>query len=122
MAGYPWFKARARDTFISMPGLTLAIGETEQFEKYMDTAAKALYDFMAGRDVSVQLYEVEQPDTLLWAIWCLQQYAKFVGRQQCFSRYGDLIHQMMSFIFEGKHPNLFAQTMVSSTATDATRR
>ncbi len=108
VAGYPWFKARARDTFISMPGLTLAIGETEQFEKYMDTAAKALNDYMDGKEISVQLYEVEQPDTLLWAMWCLQQYAKFVGRQQCFSRYGDLIHRMMSFIFEGKHPNLFA--------------
>jgi len=63
---------------------------------------------MDGKEISVQLYEVEQPDTLLWAMWCLQQYAKFVGRQQCFSRYGDLIHRMMSFIFEGKHPNLFA--------------
>ena len=48
IAGYPWFKPRARDTFIAMPGLTLAIGETEQFEKYMDTAARALDDFMAG--------------------------------------------------------------------------
>lgn len=27
LAGYPWFKARARDTFIALPGLTLAIGE-----------------------------------------------------------------------------------------------
>ena len=48
IAGYPWFKPRARDTFIAMPGLTLAIGETEQFEKYMDTAALALDDF-SGR-------------------------------------------------------------------------
>ena len=27
LAGYPWFKCRARDTFISLPGLTLAINE-----------------------------------------------------------------------------------------------
>lgn len=107
LAGYPWFKPRARDTFIAMPGLTLAIGEREQFEKYMDTAAKALNDFMEGHEISVGIYEVEQPDTLLWAVWCLQQYAKYVGRKECFAHYGGLLHKMMSFIFEGKHQNLF---------------
>lgn len=110
IAGYPWFKPRARDTFIAMPGLTLAIGETEQFEKYMDTAALALDDFMGGRPVSVQIYETEQPDTLLWAMWCLQQYAKYVGRERCRERYGALIDRIMSFIFEGRHPNLFGHT------------
>lgn len=110
IAGYPWFKPRARDTFIAMPGLTLAIGETEQFEKYMDTAALALDDFMGGRPVSVQIYETEQPDTLLWAMWCLQQYAKYVGRERCRERYGALIDRIMSFIFEGRHPNLFVHT------------
>ena len=37
LAGYPWFKARARDTFISLPGLTLSIGETDYFERVMKT-------------------------------------------------------------------------------------
>ena len=32
LAGYPWFKARARDTFIALPGLTLAIDERDYFE------------------------------------------------------------------------------------------
>ena len=27
LAGYPWFKCRARDMFISLPGLSLAIDE-----------------------------------------------------------------------------------------------
>lgn len=107
VAGYPWFKPRARDTFISLPGLTLSIGKTEQFDRYMKTAEKALRDFMAGRPISVRIYEVEQPDTLLWAIWCLQQYAKYVGQAICFEKYGDLLKEMMAFIFEGKHDNLF---------------
>ena len=46
LAGYPWFKCRARDTFISMPGLTLSIGEREQYEKYMDAAAEAIRQFI----------------------------------------------------------------------------
>ena len=34
---------------------------------------------------------MEQPDTLLWAIWCIQQYGKYVSRQKCNELYGDLL-------------------------------
>lgn len=107
VAGYPWFKPRARDTFMALPGLTLSIGEIDQFERYMDTAQKALEDFIAERPISVGIYEMEHPDVLLWAVWAFQQYAKYVGRKQCFERYGRTILSIMSYIFDGKHPNLF---------------
>ena len=107
LAGYPWFKPRARDTFISMPGLTLAIGETERFETYMATAQKAIYNFIRKEPISVGIYEIEQPDTLLWLTWCLQQYAKYTSRTQCYEKYGDLLKDVMNYILEGKHPNLF---------------
>ena len=29
LAGYPWFKCRARDQFIALPGLTLSIEEQD---------------------------------------------------------------------------------------------
>ncbi len=70
LAGYHWFKPRARDTFIAMPGLTLAIGEQQQFEKYMSTAQKAVTDFLKGESIT-GLYEIEQSDILLWCVWCL---------------------------------------------------
>ena len=41
IAGYPWFHVRARDTFIALPGITLAIDDEHQFEMIMDTAAAA---------------------------------------------------------------------------------
>ena len=106
LAGYHWFKPRARDTFIAMPGLTLAIGEQKQFEKYMSTAQKAVTDFLKGESIT-GLYEIEQPDILLWCVWCLQQYAKYTSRQECYKKYGLLIKQILLFIYEGKHPNLF---------------
>ncbi len=53
LAGYPWFKVRARDTFIALPGLTLAIGEVDYFEFVMKTAEKALREFMEGKPLSV---------------------------------------------------------------------
>ena len=107
LAGYPWFKPRARDTFISMPGLTLAIGEVARYELYMSTAQKALYNFMKKEPMSVGIYEMEQPDTLLWATWCLQQYGKYTSRKQCYEKYGTLLKDIMHYIWNGKHPNLF---------------
>lgn len=107
LAGYPWFKARARDTFISLPGVTLAIGERDRFERYMKTAEKGLREFMNKQPLSVSIYEMEQPDTLLWATWCLQQYAKYTSRRECYEKYGNLLFEMINFVRNGKHNNLF---------------
>ena len=106
MAGYPWFKSRARDTFIALPGLTLAIGEIDYFEKVMKTSERALREFMTGKPISGYIYEVEQPDVPLWAVWAMQQYAKEVGRDKCFEMYGKLLQDIVRFILDGKHPNL----------------
>ena len=106
LAGYPWFKARARDTFIALPGLTLAIGEIDYFEMVMKTSEKALREFMDDKPISGKIYEIEQPDVPLWAIWAIQQYAKEVGRDKCFEMYGKLIQDIVKFILDGKHPNL----------------
>lgn len=107
LAGYPWFKPRARDTFISLPGLTLAIGEKDRFEEYMATAAKGIQNFINKEPMSVDIYEMEQPDTLLWATWTIQQYAKYTSRKVCYEKYGKLFKDIMDYIWNGGHPNLF---------------
>lgn len=107
LAGYHWFKPRARDTFIAMPGLTLCIGEPEEYELYMATAEKAIRDLIEGRPISVGIYEMEQPDVLLWAVLCLQMYGKFMGRKKCFEKYGQLLLDIVDYIWNSKHPNLF---------------
>lgn len=106
LAGYPWFKCRARDTFISLPGLTLAIDEQDYFELVMKTAERGLREFMEGKPLTVKIYEMEQPDVLLWAIWAIQQYAKNAGKEKCREMYGKLVEDIMEYILAGKHPNL----------------
>ena len=106
LAGYPWFKCRARDTFIALPGLTLAIGEIDYFEKVMMTAERDLRAFMEEKPLSGKIYEMDQPDVTLWAVWAMQQYAKEVGRDKCFEMYGKLLHEIIKYILDGKHPNL----------------
>ena len=106
LAGYPWFKCRARDTFIALPGLTLSIEEDDYFELVMKTAMKGYYEFMEGKPVSVHIAEIEQPDVPLWAVWALQQYAKETSKEECFKKYGQFIKDVISFIQDNKHPNL----------------
>jgi len=107
IAGYPWFKCRARDMFVSLPGLTLAIDEVDYFEKAMTTAEKAIADFMAGKEKSdIIMYEMDKPDVLLWAVWCIQQYARLVSADAANAKYGKLVDKIIAFIREGKHENL----------------
>ncbi len=106
LAGYPWFKCRARDMMIALPGLTLVNGETSQYEACMKTMEKAIREFMAGEPLSVAIHEIEHPDVFLWAMWCIQQYGKMVSLQKCVEKYGRLAEDIMMYLGAGSHPDL----------------
>ena len=108
LAGFPWFKCRARDTFIALPGLTLAIEEQDYFELVMKTAEHELRNFMAGKPVKM-ITEMEMPDVPLWAVWAVQQYVKEAGEEKAVKMYSHLVTDIVKFIEDGKHPNLFLE-------------
>ena len=106
LAGYPWFKVRARDLFIALPGCSLHIEDPVRFEKIMDTAEPALRAYMENGAPDPVIREVEHPDVGLWAIWAIQQYAKEVGIQKAAERYGDLVGEVITYIMAQKHPDM----------------
>lgn len=106
LAGYPWFKVRARDLFISMPGCTLAIEDPVRFEKIMDTAAPALREYMEYGNTDRVIHEIDNPDVGLWAIWAVQQYAKEVGVEKAKERYGELVGELINYILDQKHQDM----------------
>ena len=106
LAGYPWFKVRARDLFIALPGCSLHIEDPVRFEKIMDTAEPALRAYMENGAPDPVIREVEHPDVGLWAIWAIQQYAKEVGVQKAAERYGDLVGEIITYIMAQKHPDM----------------
>lgn len=107
LAGYPWFKYRARDEFIALPGTTLAVGNVDMFEKMMETAIRAIDDFLAMRPKTTLLKEVSLPDVLLWWIWDVQQYAQTTSLEQATEKYGEKVIEVIDFIRKQNHPNLF---------------
>lgn len=106
LAGYPWFKVRARDLFISLPGSTLAIDDSVRFEKIMRTALPVLHRFMKNEETDPVITEIDQPDVLLWVIWAVQQYAKIEGGEKCNELYGYIIQEIVDDIAANKHPTL----------------
>ena len=106
LAGYPWFKVRARDQFISLPGCTISVGRVDDFEKIMDTAIVQMKSLMKGIPCDGLLKEVDDPDIPLWIIWSLQQFSK--ERPEIFKRkYSGLVLFIIDYILKNKHPNLY---------------
>ncbi|MDL2278457.1 amylo-alpha-1,6-glucosidase [Parabacteroides sp. OttesenSCG-928-G07] len=106
LAGYPWFKVRARDLFISLPGNTLSIDDSVRFEKIMQTAIPALKKFMEKEELDAVIKEIDKPDVLLWAIFAIQRYAKKEGDERARELYGDFMKEVLEYILSQKHPDM----------------
>lgn len=72
----------------------------------MKTLEKGIREFMAGEPLTVKIYEMEQPDVLLWTMWCIQQYGTIVSMQKCMEKYGLLMRDITQYIMSNGHPNL----------------
>lgn len=106
LAGYPWFKMRARDEFIALPGCTLSNHHRPDFEAIMDTAKEAFTRWMETGEPDKHLQGIDLPDVPLWAAWAIQRYSHDTDVPTARERYGELVAQLIDFIIDGKHPNL----------------
>lgn len=105
LAGYPWFKVRARDMFIAMAGATLCIGEEDMYKQLMNTAIPAIQTFMRDGMPDKIIREINEPDVLLWVVWCIQQFQLKNGADAK-ALYGELVNEIIEYIIAQKHPNL----------------
>lgn len=117
LAGYPWFKVRARDQFIALPGCTLSVDKPKDFEKMMDTAIPHLRDFMADKPLKSYLKQINDPDVLLWVVWALQQFWN-EDKETFAEKYRLFLMEIIDYILAGKHPNLIYQEEEGLVTTD----
>ena len=106
ISGYPWGVVLARNTFMALPGLTLAIDHRADFEAIMATAKRALTHFMATGELSDRIQGIDLPDIPLWAIWAIQQYAKSIGTDAAREHYTTFVGEILDYILDNGHPNL----------------
>ncbi len=121
LAGYPWFKIRARDEFMALPGCTLSNHHRPDFERIMDTAAQAFDVWMESGKLDKHLKGLDLPDVPLWAIWAIQRYSKDTSNDNARKRYGKLMRNLLNFIIDGRHPNLKVESN-GLVSTDGTKK
>jgi len=110
LAGYPWFGARARDQFVSLPGCTLVVDRMDYFDAIMQTSIQELRSFMNNDLSTIKLQNIDDPDVLLWFIWVVQQYAKKQSIILASEQYGEFVQEIIAFIRKQNHPRLLLQT------------
>lgn len=120
VSGYPWGQIRARDTFIALPGTTLAINHPDDFHNIMNTAWKALENYIDNELPDNRIHGIDLPDVPLWAVWSIQQYGKALGFDKARDRYLPIVAKIVNWILAGGHPNLQPETsgLVGTTSTN----
>lgn len=102
IAGYPWFKVRARDQFIAVTGSTLNLGNEEEFHKIMASGLDALRAYMKEGTMDNVIQEINYPDIPLWASWAVQQYAHYAGYEKAAEKYGAFMEEVMDYVIKGE--------------------
>jgi len=87
IAGYHWFGPWGRDTFISLPGLTLAKQKRSLYTEVLDTQVARLKDGLFPNMGNADNPAYNSIDAPLWFFWCLQKYLE-AGGLDCWERYG----------------------------------
>jgi len=93
--------------FVSLPGCTIAAKDPGLFEAIMKTGKKAVQNFIRNQPLDCDITEMDAPDVLLWFIWAVQEYAGNQGLEACAKNYAETVYEVMDFIRNQRHPNLF---------------
>lgn len=94
LAGHPWFGIWGRDTFISLPGLTLAREREALFHQVCEGYLAHLLP--SGQFPNTIPGEPTAEDVGLWWLWALMQYTRMKGdARPLWERYGEAIQAVL---------------------------
>lgn len=105
IAGFPWFGAWGRDTFISLPGLALARHKLALYRDVIDTQVNRMKEGLfpnMGNEHNPAYNSVDAP---LWFFWSLQQYLEQKGTD-CWERYGEAAKSVINAFINGTIYNI----------------
>ncbi|MCF8378577.1 MAG: amylo-alpha-1,6-glucosidase [Bacteroidales bacterium] len=105
IAGYPWFGAWGRDTFISLPGITLSTGNIATAKDVIDKMVRRMKGGLfpnMGDEKNPAFNSVDAP---MWFIWSLQQFEKY-DSIDIWASYGKVIKTVLTAYREGASFNI----------------
>lgn len=106
IAGYPWFGAWGRDTFIALPGLALARNRLELYPEVLDTQVRKLNNGLfpnMGSDDNPAYNSIDAP---LWFFWSVQNYYEHGGEDDAWKKYGPACKSIITAFKSGTAYNI----------------
>lgn len=102
IAGYPWFGRWGRDTFIALPGLTLALGKPELCKEIMDSMLQELQGGLFPNMGNGGANAYNSVDAPLWFFRTLQQYAGYTHTEKkIWAEYGEAMRSILNAYRDG---------------------
>lgn len=106
-AGFHWFGRWGRDTFISLPGLTLSRNQPEVCKKVINTMLQDLQDGLLTNIGVGKEARYNSADASLWFFWSLQKYAAHTNDTQgLWLEFGDRIKEILYSYKKGTWYNI----------------
>lgn len=110
VAGFPWFGRVARDTFISLPGLTLTQNNFKLFREVIDTIILEMKGAFFPNFGVGDKAQYNSVDGSLWFFWALQQYITFGGQSKLvWTQYGKIMKMILQEYRNGTSYNIKMQ-------------
>lgn len=107
IAGYPWFGSWGRDTFIALPGLTLAANkDIKSCKEVIKTTENQLHEGLfpnIGKGEQAAYNSIDAP---LWYFWTLQQFEKANKDTDIWKTHGPKMKNILSHFREGTNPGI----------------
>ena len=97
ISGYPWHGVSGRQTFVSLPGITLEQNHKEDCIDALDYEVRAMQDGMFAGNASAAV----AADAPLWFFWTLQRLEAHIGAKAVWERYGEAMKQVLEAYKQG---------------------
>lgn len=105
IAGYPWFGAWGRDTFIALPGLAFARHKLALYREVLDTQVASMRNGLFPNMGDADNPAFNSIDAPLWFFWAVQQFAEN-GGSDAWDRYGDAMKAVIGAYTSGTNFNI----------------
>jgi len=107
IAGFLWYGAISRQTFISLPGLTLDLSDLETCEQVLNTQIEHLKGGLFPKFPGKSGTYYDSMDAPLWFFWAVQQYyRKIKDSKRIWDNYGPTMKSILSAYKNGTDFNI----------------
>jgi len=102
VAGFPFYNGITRQTFVSLPGLTLSLGDEETFEQVINSQLKWLHKGLFPKLFGDPSGGYGALDTPLWFFWAVQHlYTDREHGKGIWTQYGPAMKEILNSYRQG---------------------